>query len=409
MMTTNSNAESTSNDPRLPRRALLGGALAAGAATLACGSTPVRTGPVREEEYPQQSGAARSPRKGYPVLVGSTNALAGMKLHYAHLLDGADPLDVAIEVVKVVEADPEDQSVGLGGLPNEEGVVQLDAACMYGPRHKSGAVACIESILHPSEVARLVLERTDHCLLVGQGAYAFARKHGHPHTELLTEASRKKWLEWRESLSTKDDWLPPPPKLPYEGSLPPSGEKLAAISGAAASRPLMSTGSTWSTGREVRPTGTIHCSALAKSGAIACTTTTSGLAWKIPGRVGDSAIGGAGLYCDQEAGSAGSTGRGEACVLASGSFAIVELLRHGASPLDAGLELLRRVTKQTQRQSKFQPELVDEKGLPSFDLQFYVLGLDGTVAGVRLRGEGQFSVSDPEKGPRLEKFTTLHT
>lgn len=380
---------SNSSDPRLGRRALLGGALAAGAASLACGSTPARS---VQDARPSPPG--RSARKGYPVLVGSTNALAGMKLHYPKLLDGADPLDVAIEVVKVAEADPEDHSVGLGGLPNEDGVVQLDAACMYGPRHKSGAVACIENILHPSEVARLVLERTDHCLLVGKGAYEFARKHGHPHTELLTEAARKMWLEWKENLSTKDDWLPPPPNVPFEGALPPAGEKVAT----AAEQPRV----------EKRLTGTIHCSALAKSGAIACTTTTSGLAWKIPGRVGDSAIVGAGLYCDQEAGSAGSTGRGEANVLVNGSFLIVELLRRGASPVDAGLEALRRVVRQTQRQGRYQPQLLDDKGMPDFDLQFYVLGLDGSVAGVRLRGEGQYSVSDPEKGPRLEKFVTLH-
>jgi N4-(beta-N-acetylglucosaminyl)-L-asparaginase len=391
MSTTDSTHASTHSDPRLARRALLGGALAAGAATIACGAPTVRI------EQPGQGGAARSARKGYPILVGSTNALAGMKQHYAKLLEGADPLDVSIEVVKVVEADPEDNSVGLGGLPNEEGVVQLDAACMYGPRHKSGAVACIENILHPSEVARLVLERTDHCLLVGRGAYEFARKHGHPHTELLTEASRQKWLEWKEGLSKEDDWLPPPPKLPYEGALLPESSQVAEVSSAGRrSR------------REDRPTGTIHCSALAKSGALACTTTTSGLAWKIPGRVGDSAIIGAGLYCDQGAGSAGSTGRGEACVLANGSFAIVELMRHGASALDAGLEVLRRVTSQTQRQARYQPELVDEKGMPAFDLQFYVLALDGSFAGVRLRGEGEFSVSDPERGPRLEKFTVLH-
>jgi N4-(beta-N-acetylglucosaminyl)-L-asparaginase len=383
------NPPSNSDDPRLGRRALLGGALAAGAASLACGSTPAR----EVQEVPQPP-PTKSARKGYPVLVGSTNALAGMKLHYSKLLDGADPLDVAIEVVKVAEADPEDHSVGLGGLPNEDGVVQLDAACMYGPRHKSGAVACIENILHPSEVARLVLERTDHCLLVGKGAYDFARRHGHPHTELLTEAARKMWLEWKENLSPKDDWLPPPPKVPFEGALPPVEPRVAAA-------PARS-------GPEKRVTGTIHCSALAKSGAIACTTTTSGLAWKIPGRVGDSAIVGAGLYCDQEAGSAGSTGRGEANILVNGSFLIVELLRRGASPVDAGLEALRRVVRETQRQARFQPQLLDEKGQPDFDLQFYVLALDGSVAGVKLRGEGQFSVSDPEKGPRLEKFTVLH-
>ena len=362
------------------RRAMLGGALAAGAAAFACRSASAR--PAQAANEPP-----RRARKDYPVLVGSSNALAGMKLHYARLQEGADPLDVAIEILKVTEADPKDDSVGLGGLPNEEGVVQLDAACMYGPRHKSGGVACIENILHPSEVARLVLERTDHCLLVGRGAYDFARQHGHPHTELLTEASRRKWLEWKEKLSPTDDRLPPPPAVPFEGSLPPRGVEVAA-------RP----------GRERRPTGTIHCSALGKSGAIACATSTSGLAWKIPGRVGDSAIVGSGLYCDQEAGSAGSTGRGEACVLANGSSAIVDLLRRGASPLDAGLEVLRRVVKQTQRQARYQPELLNEKGLPSFDLQFYVLGLDGKTAGVRLSGSGTYAVSDPEKGPRHEPF-----
>jgi N4-(beta-N-acetylglucosaminyl)-L-asparaginase len=381
-------------DPRPARRAVLGGVLATGAAALACGTMPARATQER-----RVSGTMRTSRKDYPVLVGSSNALAGMKLHYAKLQDGADPLDVAIEVVKVVEADPNDDSVGLGGLPNEDGVVQLDAACMYGPRHKSGAVACLENIVHPSEVARLVLERTDHCLLVGRGAYEFARMHGHPHTDLLTDASRRKWLEWKESMSETDDRLPPPPKLPFEAALPMSGGVLADAAGRDA-RIRAS--------RASRLTGTIHCSALAKSGAIACTTTTSGLAWKIPGRAGDSPIVGAGLYCDQEAGSAGSTGRGEACILANGSFAIVELMRQGASPLDAGLEALRRVTRQTQRQARYQPDLVDAKGLPSFNLHFYVLGLDGTVAGVRMRGTGEFAVSDPERGPRLERLVPLH-
>ena len=163
-----------------------------------------------------------------------------------------------------------------------------------GPPRGSGAPA-------PSEVARLVLERTDHCLLVGQDAYRFARQHGHAHVELLTEASRQKWLEWRENLSREDDWLPPPPKLPFEAA--PAGQ--GALPGRdelrlARARALMAT----------RPTGTIHVSALAADGTVACTTTTSGLAWKIPGRVGDSPIVGAGLYCDQGVGSAGATGRG---------------------------------------------------------------------------------------------------
>lgn len=370
----------------ISRRQFLGTTVSASAmAAAACSSAQAKSSGARDAQPPV-----------LPVLVGSANALAGMKVHYARLLDGADPLDVAIDVVKIVEADPNDNSVGLGGLPNEDGVVQLDAACMYGPRHKSGAVACLENIVHASEVARLVLERTDHCLLVGRGAYEFARAHGHPHTELLTEASRQKWLEWKENLSTQDDRLPPPPKLPYPPvpPVPPvngAAEKQGAVLGKS----------------EKRVTGTIHCSALAKSGAIACTTTTSGLAWKIPGRVGDSAIVGAGLYCDQEAGSAGSTGRGEACVLANGSFAIVELMRRGAAPVEAGLEVLKRVVRQTQRQSRYQPDLVDAEGRPSFGLNFYVLGLDGSFAGVTLRGSASYAVADPEHGPRIETLVAL--
>jgi N4-(beta-N-acetylglucosaminyl)-L-asparaginase len=342
------------------------------------------------------------------VLVGSNNALAGMKLHYQKLLDGADPLDVVIEVVKVTEADPLDDSVGLGGLPNEEGVVQLDAACMYGPRHKSGAVACIENILHPSEVARLVLERTDHCLLVGHDAYRFARAYGHEHVDLLTEASRKKWLDWKENLSKEDDHLPPPPKIPFT-DLPEQAALLRGEIGLDRA-PSIAARSEW---MRKRQTGTIHCSGLARDGAIACTTTTSGLSWKIPGRVGDSPILGAGLYCDQEAGSAGSTGRGEANILSCGSFAVVELMRQGASPRDAGLEVLRRVTRETQRQARYQPDLLDARGLPSFNLHYYVLGLDGTIAGVSLHAPKKderttFAACTPDKGPHLVEVEGLH-
>lgn len=384
-----------SGSERVDRRALLGGALAAGAALGACRGT------AGAQQAAPAAPPVQSKAKPRPVLVGSNNALSGMKLHYAKLLDGADPLDVAIEVVKVVEADPNDDSVGLGGLPNEDGVVQLDAACMYGPRHKSGAVGCLENILHPSEVARLVLERTDHCLLVGKDAYRFARSHGHEHVELLTEASRRKWMEWKESHSDADDRLPPPPKVPWQGALPRAerSARVAALSDAMRRRQ-------W---------GTIHCSAMAKDGRIACTTTTSGLSWKIPGRVGDSPIVGAGLYCDQEAGSAGGTGRGEANILANGAFAVVELMRQGAKPLDAAMEVLRRVTRQTQRQARYQPELVDARGLPSFNLSLYVLALDGSVAGACLlapRSDAQdrpkYAVSTPEDGPHLREFEALH-
>jgi N4-(beta-N-acetylglucosaminyl)-L-asparaginase len=353
----------------LNRRAFLG---AAGALPLAANLT--------------SAGAAR--RAPRPAMVGSQNALAGMKLWWPKLVEGTAPLDCALGVVQIVEADPNDSSVGLGGLPNEDGVVQLDAACMNGPTHNSGAVGCLENILHPSAVARLVMERTDHCLLVGRGAYQFARMHGHPHVELLTEKARGAWLAWKESMSLRDDRLPPAqPKEQKNGGV----WRGAEVGADGVPR-------TW---------GTIHCSALSPAAEVACTTTTSGLSWKIPGRVGDSPIVGAGLYCDMEAGSAGATGRGEAAVLANGSFACVELMRHGAAPLDAGLEVLRRIVRQVGRQAKWQPELLGADGLPDFNLNFYLLAMDGRWAGVTLKGGGHFAVSDPDGGPRLEPLVSL--
>ena len=318
-----------------------------------------------------------------PVMVGSANALSGMKLAYPALEGGQHPLTAAIEVVKVQEADPKDTSVGLGGLPNEDGVVTLDAAVMDGDTHNAGAVAAIENILHPSEVARLVMERTDHCLLVGRGAYEFARMHGHPHTELLTESTRKRWLKWRETMSDRDDRLPPPP--------PRDEDEQGAVLPDRFERH-----------------GTVHCSALSTMGKVACTTTTSGLAWKIPGRVGDSPLIGAGLYCDQEAGSAGSTGRGEAAILAHGSSAIVELLRQGMHPKDAGLEVLRRIVRQVRRAATWQPSLLREDGRPAFAIHFYVLDLKGRTAGVTLAPPGRkYAVADPEGGPRHEELESL--
>ncbi|HUR27315.1 MAG TPA: isoaspartyl peptidase/L-asparaginase, partial [Planctomycetota bacterium] len=344
-MNRENDSTSRTDSPRaLDRRALLS-ATGAAAATLACATVGAST-PSRPSEPARAPAQGRTARRDHPVLVGSANALPGMQKHYASLVSGSAPLDVAIEVVKIAEADPTDHSVGLGGLPNERGVVQLDAACMHAPTHNSGAVACIENILHPSEVARLVMERTDHCLLVGQGAYEFARAHGHAHVDLLTDEARAIWLQWKESRDAKDDWLEPPAKA--DDRLRSGRIEGPSVLTAARLR-ARGIPHTW---------GTIHCSALGANGDIACTTTTSGLSWKIPGRVGDSAIIGAGLYCDLEAGSAGSTGRGEASVLSNGSFAIVEMMRQGASPKEAGFELLRRIVRQVERQAKWQPALM---------------------------------------------------
>ena len=287
---------------------------------------------------------------------------------------GSDVLDALIAGVNIVELDPLDESVGYGGLPNVEGVVQLDSCCMHGPKKRAGGVACIEGVRTPSKVAQLVMEMTDHHLLVGKGAQDFARNMGiRIEDDLNTESSRRKWLEWKRKtdplhyLDPKkraEAWHQAALEMVREGLIDP--EHL------------------W---------GTINCDGVNATGEICGVTTTSGLSWKIPGRVGDSPILGAGLYVDQEVGAAGSTGRGEANLYGLNSFFIVEEMRRGAHPKDAGMAALRRVAKNT-----IEKRLLNDKGQPNFGLTFYVVDARGEHAGVSMYASN-YAVCD-DKGPR---------
>jgi len=318
----------------------------------------------------------RSEKGGYLVrVISSANGLEATKRAFELMTQGADTLDAVVAAVAIVEDDPNDNSVGLGGFPNEEGVVELDAAVMHGPAHRAGAVAALRSIRNPSKVAKLVMEQTDHVLLVGEGALRFARAQGFPEENLLTEKSRKIWLYWKENLSKDDDWVVPPDSL-----LDPDVAKFFG-----------------------RPTGTIHVAGMNATGDISCATSTSGLSFKIPGRVGDSPIIGAGLYVDNAIGSCGSTGRGETNLVNLSSFAAVELMRNGMAPADAGLEVLRRIASHT-----LDKRLLKEDGRPDFNVRFYLMGKDGRYASVSMWGPGQFAVAD-EKGARLEDCVTLYT
>jgi N4-(beta-N-acetylglucosaminyl)-L-asparaginase len=279
---------------------------------------------------------------------------------------GHDPLDAAIEGVAIVEADPKDHSVGLGGLPNEDGVVELDAAVMHGPTHSGGSVASIRNIVHPAAVARLVMQRSRHCLLVGEGALRFARAHGFPEVNLLTDEARRIWLHWKETRDPKDDWVPPP------------DDKVAALVRETVAN---------------RVTGTIHCSVLDTHGDLGCTTTTSGLSWKIPGRVGDSPILGAGLYLDNEVGSAGSTGVGEANLLNLSSFLVVEGMRRGLHPKDAIIEACKRVAATSIRD----PKRRRPDGKTSFNVFFYAVRKDGEHAGGSIYPGARMAVHDGEQ------------
>jgi N4-(beta-N-acetylglucosaminyl)-L-asparaginase len=370
----------------LPRRSFLSatawgvaaGAMGAGVAVPPRPTAAAETAGVMAGEFPIKA-------------IASANGLAATERAYAMMLAGKDPLDAVVAGVAIAEADPRDTSVGYGGLPNEDGIVELDAAVMHGPSHRAGAVAALRNIRHPAQVARQVMEVTDHVLLVGDHALRFARAMGFKEEDLLTERARRIWLHWKRTHSDNDDWLAP------EGDAPDPEtaeffrrhrrERLVA----GRMRAVFE-----------RPTGTIHCAAINAQGAMSCTTTTSGLAFKIAGRVGDSPIIGAGLFVDNEVGSCGSTGRGEANLQNLSSFAAVELMRSGMSPGEAGLEVCRRVAQRTRR-----PDLLDEQGRPNFDLKFYLLDRQGRHAGVSLYGPAELAVTD-DQGSRLEACRHLY-
>jgi N4-(beta-N-acetylglucosaminyl)-L-asparaginase len=291
-----------------------------------------------------------------PIILCSRGEMWGRKVLQPawDVLEKTDNILDAVEAgANVVELDPDDTSVGYGGLPNENGVVQLDACMMYGPTHTCGSVACLENIKTPSSVARLVMERTDHIHLVGEGAKRFALMHGFKEENLLTDKARRQWLHWKENLSDTDDWLAPADDID---------------------------------GRE-RSSGTINVLGINANGEVAGVTTTSGLAWKIAGRVGDSPIIGAGLYVDNHVGAAGATGRGEEVIRTCGSFFVVEQMRAGLSPQQACEAACQRIID------------INDPSAIDFNDKFIAVNIQGEVGCASIREVGGAS-------PELAYWTT---
>jgi N4-(beta-N-acetylglucosaminyl)-L-asparaginase len=312
-------------------------------------------------------------RRVTPTCVASANGLAAVARAIEELAAGADTIDAVVRGVNLVEEDPEDSSVGYGGLPNADGIVQLDASLMHGPTRGAGAVAALEGIKRPSLVALDVMRYTDHHLLVGEGAQKFAISMGHHVEDLLTEESRRRWIEWRARLSDGDDYLMPEESGEPVGRFREPGEFGDAL---------------LDSHDGFRPQGTINCDIVDRDGNISSVTTTSGLAYKIPGRVGDSPIIGAGQYCDNDVGAAGSTGRGEAVIKTCGSHTIVELMRNGMHPRDACLEALRRIVHVT-----VESRLLAEDGRPNFNVNYYAVNKEGAYGGAAIYAGARFAVS----------------
>ncbi|HEX4946193.1 MAG TPA: N(4)-(beta-N-acetylglucosaminyl)-L-asparaginase [Blastocatellia bacterium] len=324
-----------------------------------------------------------------PVVVSSANGnrfknggdVVCVEKAFKLITQGTDVLDAVIAGVNIVELDPEDTSVGYGGLPNADGVVQLDSSVMHGPKKRAGAVACLEGVRTPSLVAKAVLEQTDHHLLVGKDAQTFARIFGFKiEDDLNTERSRRAWLEWKRR-TDPDHYLDP--------------KKRNEI-GMRTTMQMMHEG--WIDPQHVF--GTINCNGVNAKGEVCGVTTTSGLAFKIPGRVGDSPILGAGLYVDGEVGAAGSTGRGEANLFNLCSFLIVENMRRGLHPKDAGMEALKRIKANT-----IEKRLLSKTGNPNFGINFYIVNAKGEYAGVSMY-PAKYAVCT-ENGPQTVDCASL--
>ncbi len=309
-------------------------------------------------------------------VISSANGLSATNRITEQMRRGTDVLDAVVAGINEVEDDPQDTSVGYGGLPNADGVVELDAAVMHGPTHQSGAVAARRNIRNHSLVAVQVMRRTGHVLLVGQAAFEFARSLGFPEQDLLTDTSRAAWLKWKANLNHDDDWLDDDQRADPRSR-----------GGPVESIPFTE--------------GTIHVSAVDDRGDLAACTSTSGLSYKIPGRVGDSPIVGAGLFLDNAVGSAGSTGRGEAVIESVASFEVVRHMADGIDPTEACLRAVRSIVRHTRR-----PYLQNSRGEPDFQVTMYALRKDGACGAACLRKGKSFAVHDGTQA-RLEPCAYL--
>lgn len=276
---------------------LIRSSLAAGALVI----PPFNQESTGKSEMKSPAGTPFSAGGAFPLVIATWNNLKATDAAWNSIQQGGSALDAVEAGVRIPEADPEDTSVGYGGLPDRDGNVTLDA-CIMDKEGRAGSVTFLQHIMHPISVARKVMETTPHVMLSGEGAFRFAIANGFKKENLLTEKSNKAWEEWKKTSKYE-------PKINAERH------------------------------------DTIGMLALDKENNISGACTTSGLAYKMHGRVGDSPIIGAGMFCDNEIGGACATGVGELVLKTLGSFLIVELMRNGKSPQEACQEAVHRICK----------------------------------------------------------------
>jgi N4-(beta-N-acetylglucosaminyl)-L-asparaginase len=373
----------------MKRRDFLSGLAVTSAAVAAGQAAKSTNAPQSQNPQSQNKDNLKVPRtySAKNIMISAANGITSRGNHlqagYEKLKAGADTLEAAITTVSGPENDPEDDSVGLGGLPNEDCVVELDACCMHGPSRRAGSVGGVRDIKNVASLARTVMEHTGHVMLVGQGATRFAELMGFPKENLLTEHSRKIWQLWKEYHSDRDWWGPglADPSFKFPAGLETSSLEnqpqpiqrlyaLAAEIGIPEERRMDAIQKVLNP-----PTGTINCSTLNEKMEMSSVTTTSGLAWKLAGRCGDSPIIGAGCYCDQDVGAAGATGSGEENIKVCGAHSIVENMRRGMSPEEAGMDVLKRIVRNFNG---------DMAKLIYVSMHFYILRKDGMYAGVSM-------------------------
>ena len=397
----------------MKRRDFLSG-LAVTSAALAAGEA-ARGNDSSQNKDAQQNLKVPRTTSAKSIMISAANGITPRASHidagYKRLQAGADTLDAAITVVSGPENDPEDDSVGLGGLPNEDCVVELDACCMHGPTRRAGSVGGVRDIKNVAALAKTVMEHTGHVMLVGEGATRFGLLMGFPKENLLTEHSRKIWQLWKEYHSDLDWWGPGladpnfrfPPGL-ETGALEGQPQPVKRLYALAAEIGIPEESRLDAIQKVLYPpTGTINCSALNEKGEMSSVTTTSGLAWKLAGRCGDSPIIGAGCYCDQDVGAAGATGNGEENIKVAGAHTIVENMRHGLSPEDAGMDALKRIARNYNN---------DMSKLIYVSMHYYILRKDGAYAGVSMwsgsaEHPARFAVNDGSGPGRLEVAKAL--